>query len=92
MCKTLRHIRKNELKDCSEEQKEALLICVKFAFLDVDSSHQWIVEWRKVREILIFGEDRKSIILEKMKDYTEDEDKLIEVNAWLGEKNFGKMT
>ena len=69
----------------SEEIKEPLLDCVKYAFNEVDSNHNWSVSWKKIRDLLVLGKDKEKYFLGVHNK--EDDDAMIEINGWLVKKN-----
>jgi len=79
-------LEKSEMfKEKKEEIKKPLLDCVRYAFNEVRSSHNWMVNWKKLKEILVLGNDKKEFFKE-VKNY--DEDNLNPLNEWLKENNF----
>jgi len=71
----------------TEEMKEALIICVKYAFDEIDSEHQWVVKMKHIRELLVLGLDEKEY-MDVVHAYGDDEDKLEAVNEWLESNKF----
>ena len=86
-CKTIRDLKKSDLwKDLEPEVREPLLDIVKYAFNEIDIGHQWAVEWTKLNDRLVLGNDDHGYFTQvKAMRSREDADdlKLKEVNKWI---------
>ena len=61
---------------------------IKYAFNEVDMNHEWKVEFKKVRDIIVLGRDKHDYFNE-VAQYEEDE--LNNTNTWLEDHNFSTL-
>ena len=67
---------------------EWLLNIVKYAFNEVDLNHEWSVQWKKIRNIIVLGRDKHDYFA-NIADY--EEDALEDTNKWLEENKFSGL-
>ena len=86
-CKTIRQVKaKLRSEDKLPEGEDIPRInIVKYAFNEADLKHEWIVEFKKVRDVLVLGKD-KANLLEEVSLY--DDVELTDANTWLKKLNY----
>ena len=87
-CKTIRDLMKLTLwVNLDQEVREALLDIVKYAFNEVDIGHQWAVEWTKINDKLVLGNDNFGYFTQVKAMRNRDKDpELKEFNDWIKKK------
>ncbi len=71
-----------------EGSADAAINVIKYAFNEVDLNHEWRVEFKKVRDIIVLGRDKHDYFNE-VANYEEEE--LNATNVWLEEHKFSTL-
>jgi hypothetical protein len=63
-CETIRDVKKKIAsfdKLENDADRELLLNIAKYALNEVDKNHEWSVQWKKIRGIIVLGNDKHDL-------------------------------
>ena len=66
-------------------------IC-KYAFNEVNLGHQWMVDWKPIRDMLALGEDKHEYFREINDMQIDDDHTLEKARQWMLDNNFNAFS